>query len=273
MTRITQVSVLLVAAMSMSAAVACTTNAWNGGVTGNPLPLDGNPDVALPRVSGKCAMTLTAAGTVKDDSPVAEAQAFVRFYVLGDISSDVVIFEAYSNDSAAGGTELITVTYDGTNFVFNAGAGDSSDVPGRARVFGAAVWNMIQLSWVGGGTMEFTVNAGTSEEQTGSISAAAGTMESVILGSSADPGGTLVFDDYEAHRETPVDGLLIGDANNDGVVNAFDISSTVLETDFFNPNIQEGTPDCNMDGIVNAFDISALVLATDFFNPVNCNSN
>ena len=52
----------------------------------------------------------------------------------------------------------------------------------------------------------------------------------------------------------------MGDANNDGAVNLFDAAAVLLESDFFNPVLQEGTPDCNMDGAVNLFDAAAVLL-------------
>ena len=97
-------------------------------------------------------------------------------------------------------------------------------------------------------------------------------MESVILGAPTLAGGTLVFDDYEAHRETPVDGLLIGDANNDGAVNVFDVAAVLKEARFIGKEIQEGTPDCNMDGTVNVFDVAATLGAARFINKVPCDA-
>jgi len=252
MTRIAQLSVLLVATFSMSAAMACTTSAWSA-VTGNPAPLDGEPEVALPRISGTCAMTLTAAGSVKDTSPAAETKVFIRFYVLGDISSDVIIFEAFSNDSAAPETSMVSVTFDGTNFVFDAGVAPSADVPGKALIGGKAPWNMIQLSWLKNGTMAYTVNGGTDEEQAGTVDATDDFMESVVLGSVADPGGTLIFDDYESHRETAVDGLLIADGNSDDLVDVADI--VIARNEALGRGLASGTPDCTLDGEVDVADI------------------
>ena len=249
MTRIAQLSVLLVATFSMSTAMACTTSAWSEvGTTA----LDDKPANALPRVSGKCAMTLTEAGSVKDNSPSAEPQAFIRFYVLGDLSADTIIFEAFSNDTAALGTELITINFDGTNFVFDAdGASNSGPVLGKSG------WNMIELAWVGGSTMDYWVNTDSSEAPTGQVNAKAGTLESVILGSVAGPAGTLIFDDYESHRETLIGELLAGDANKDGGINSGDIDMVVAE--FLFSTLAEGVVDCNLDGSVNSGDIDCIV--------------
>jgi hypothetical protein len=246
MTRIIQLSVLTVAALSISTAMACTTGAWSEvGTTA----LDDTPAVALPRVSGKCAMTLTAAGSVKDNSPLGEDEVYIRFYVLGNLSADTVIFEAYSDDTPANGTKLISITFDGTNFGFDGGAGADINVPGRTG------WNMIQLSWLKGGSMAYTVNADTAEVQTGSVSTTDEFMESVILGSVAAlvVGDKLIFDDYESHRDTPVLGLLMGDSNGNGSINVFDLIS--IQNEILGNAIADGQPDCNRSGGVNVFDL------------------
>ena len=261
--RLIYLASLLVFSFFSSATFACTTDLWNGGVTGSPLADSPN---SVDRVSGLCAMKLSASGSVKDTSPLVEPSIVIRFYVKATVNSGApVIVEAFSDDAAT--ASLINVTFDGSNFVFDAGDGDSGNVPGRSG------WNLVEISWVGGVGLEYWVNTDSSGDATGAVSAAGGTVESVVLGPLAGLDGELTFDDYVSNRTLPVGGLLIGDANNDGEVNLFDISATLLEVDFFNPIVQEGTPDCNMDGQVNLFDISATLLAIDFFNPIPCGSN
>jgi len=245
----------------MSAAMACTAGAWDGGVTGDPSPLGDTPESALPRVSGVCAMTLTAEGSVKDTSPVAEPKAFIRFYVLAELNSgNPVIFEAFSDDAAT--ASLLTVAFDGMDFTFSAG---DNALPAT----GKTGWNMIELAWTGGGTMDYWVNVDSSEAATGTVNAIPGTMESVILGVPAIPNGAgdgplvagldgkLIFDDYESHRETAIGELLAGDANKDDGINSGDIDMVVNE--FLFSTLAEGVVDCNLDGSVNSGDIDCIV--------------
>jgi len=172
-TRLIALAALLSGTFFVSSALACTTGAWVGGTTGSPIA--GSP-AAVSRVSGLCAMQLEAAGSVKDTSPEAEATVIARFYVYAQLTSgNPVIFEAFSDDGAT--ASLLTVTFDGTNFAFDAGAGGSGNVAGKSG------WNQIELKWTGGTGMEYWVNADAStDDATGIVGAAAGTMESVILG-------------------------------------------------------------------------------------------
>ena len=175
-TRLIRSAVLLTGAFFVSSTLACTTSAWLGGETGSPVA--GSPKT-VSRVSGFCGLQLNAAGSVLDPSPVAETTVLARFYVYAQLNSgSPVIFEAFSDNLAT--TSLLTVTFDGTNFVFDAGAGASADVPGRSG------WNMVELAWTGGSKMDYWVNSNALEDAaTGSIGAAAGTMEAVVLGTAS----------------------------------------------------------------------------------------
>lgn len=243
LTRLVYASLLIAGTFSASTAMACTTDLWNGGVDGTPLA--GSPaDVS--RVSGLCAMELSATGSVKDTSPLAEPTVISRFYVYAQLNSGApVIFEAFSDDAAT--SSLLTVTFDGSNFVFDAGA-DASSTPGKPG------WNLVELSWTGGSNMQYWVNTDSlTTAATGSVSAAAGTMESVILGTADALDGVLTFDDYESHRSTPVGGLLMGDSNGNGTINVFDLIS--IQNEILGNALATGQPDCNLNGGVNVFDL------------------
>lgn len=242
-------SLVLIGSVFASNAMACSTSSWNGGETGTPLA---DSPLVVSRVSGECAMALVEAGGVIDNSPSAETTANIRFYVFADLNSGApVIFEAFPADDA-GGTPLVTVTFDGTNFDFSAGGASSGNVPG------AAGWNLIEMAWTGGSTMDYWVNAdSTLDAATGNVAAAAGTMESVVLGATGTFDGSLTYDSYEARRSTPVGALLAGDGNNDDAINSGDINVVVNE--FLSNNLGVGVPDCNLDGAVNSGDINCVV--------------
>ena len=236
---------LLVFSFFSSTTFACTTDNWIGGITGSPQA--GSPG-DIPRVSGFCAMQQSAAGSVKDTSPDVEPSLIVRFYVLSGLNSGApVIFEAFSDDEAT--SSLITVTFDGSNFVFNAGDGASGAIPGQGG------WNLVELSWVGGTGMSFWVNTDSSETETGTISASAGTVESVVMGAAGSLDGTLTFDDYVSHRNNPVGALLMGDANGNG---SLTIADAVALFNELNGTLAEGQPDCNMSGSITIADAVCL---------------
>jgi hypothetical protein len=252
--RLTCLALLLAGVFSASTTMACTTSAWNGGITGSPAPLAGSP-ATVSRVSGECAMQLSAAGSVKDTSPDAESAAIIRFYVFAQLSAGTpVIFEAFSDDNAT--ASLLTVSLNGSNFVFDAGDGASDNVPGKSG------WNLVELSWTSGVGMDYWVNAdSTSVSATGGVSAAAGTMQSVVLGTRDDDvyTGTLTFDDYEAHRSTPVGPQKICDANGDDNFSLSDILAVISEKYGAPPTLAIGQPDCDMDGDVDLSDILATI--------------
>jgi hypothetical protein len=246
--RLIYLASLLVFSFFSSATFACTIDAWNGGVTGSPLAGSPNDTPDIQRVSGLCAMELSAAGSVKDTSPVTESTLIARFYVKADLNSGVpVIFEAFSDNAAT--SSLITVTFDGSNFVFNAGDGASGAIQGESG------WNLVELSWISGVGMSFWVNTDSSEPETGSIAATAGTVESVVLGETSALDGTLTLDDYVSHRSTPVGGLLMGDANGSGGLTIADVVALFNE---LNGTLAEGQPDCNMSGGITIADVVCL---------------
>jgi hypothetical protein len=242
-----QLIVLITSLLFSFAGMACTTDAWIGGVTGAPLA-DSPPTVS--RVSGLCGMELSAAGSVKDTNFAGEATAYIRFYVKAELNGGTpIIFEAFSDDSAT--ASLFTVTFDGSNFVFDANDSGSGDVVGKSG------WNLVEMAWVGGAGMDYWVNTDSSNPPTGTVSASAGSMESVVLGPAAGLDGVVTFDDYESHWITPIGELLAGDGNQDGNINSGDIN--VIVNEFLFGTLGEGVVDCNLDGNINSGDINCVV--------------
>jgi len=247
-TRLIALAVFLSGTFFVSSALACTTTAWTSATAGTTA---GDPTTGVSRVSGLCGLEVTGTGHVVDTSPTAETTVIARFYVYAQLNAGVpVIFEAFSDDAAS--ASLLTVTFDGANFVFDAGATASGNVPGKSG------WNLVELKWTGGTGMDYWVNADASTDAvTGNINAAAGTMESVVLGATTALDGKLLFDDYESHRSLPVGALLAGDGNADGNINSGDIDMVVAE--FLFSTLANGIPDCNLDGNINSGDIDCVV--------------
>lgn len=253
--RLIQTAILLGLLFYGINSVACTTDAWNGGVDGTPLPGSPTPE-GVPRVSGLCGMELTATGSVKDTNPVAEADAFIRFYVLAELTSGTpVIFEGFSDDGAT--ASLFSVTFDGVNFNFDAGDGSSGPVPAMSG------WNMVEMYWAGGTGLEFWVNTDPADPADGSISAVAGTLESVVMGAVGAFDGTLTFDDYESHRDTPIGPSDVCNADAIGGIDLLDALDVV--TEYFTPALATGSPDCDLNGTVDLLD--ALDIVDIYFGP------
>jgi hypothetical protein len=240
-----------------STALACTTDGWVGGVTGTPLAGSPTPE-GVARVSGVCAMELEGAGSVKDTSPTAEPTTHTRFYVKADaVSGSPVIYQAFSDDDAI--ASLVTVTFDGSNFVFDAGAGASANVPGSSG------WNLVEMAWAGGGTMDYWVNVDAVAEPlnpTGTVNAAAGTMESIILGAPDSLNGFLTFDDYEMRRTSHIGRVAECDAEGDAANDDIDLNDALAVVDEIfavPPILAQGSPDCELDGDVDLNDVLAIV--------------
>ncbi len=244
---------LLVAGLAVgSSAMACTTDGWLGGASGGTQV--GSP-TTISRVSELCALKLAATGHVQDNNP-AHTRMIARFYVWPQLSGTGTadVFVAYDNEAGTG--PLFKVSFDGTNFIFDAtdaggGSGSAAAVSG---------WNLVEVDYNSdSNTFSYWLNSdATSDSADGSFASGAGTVQAVQLGLPNGLGGltgSASFDSYESHSTTPVGPLLIGDANADDTVNIFDYSA--VQQDILG-NLQMGQPDCNLDGSVNIFDYSCI---------------
>ena len=168
------------------------------------------------------------------------------------------ILEAYSNDGAT--TALFKISLDGSQFTFDAtdAGGGSASAPS------ASGWNVVEIDWDSvGGTFKYWVNAdAASEVETGSVSAGAGTVESINLGAPNGFGsqtGELTFDAFESHRSLPVGLLLNCDAEGDLDIDINDVLAVVDEV-FGNPVVLAGgQPDCTSNGSVDINDALGIV--------------
>jgi len=237
-----------------SNALACSAAAWfGGGISGNGSVGSPSPD-GIVRYSEFCAYSLAqpgGAGYVQSNL-ADDARYIARFYVLDGLTGagDVIIFRGYGEDGAT--TTKFTVSFDGTNFKFDAGNGTQSAA-------GKSGWNVVEIDWAANGAMNYWVNADASADApTGSVSTGDGVISAVRLGAPEGFNGNtgkLTFDAFESHRSTPVGLLLAGDSNGNGAINIFD--SIGIQNEILDPanKLAAGQPDCNGTGSVNVFDM------------------
>jgi hypothetical protein len=235
-------------------AQACSASLWDGGSSGAVAV--GSP-TTIPRVSEFCGLSVTGIGHVQDNS-ASDTRIIVRFYVLAALTGTgtVDLFEAYGDQ--VGTTAIFKVSYDGSDFIF-----DATDAPGGSSFTIAANsgWNLIELDWTSGGDFIAWVDADTLEDPqptpSGPVDAGTGTVESIRLGApngfGGFSGGSLTYDSYESHRNQPVGALLIGDANGSDSINVFDMVSQ--QNEILGNALAPGQPDCNLSGTVNVFDL------------------
>jgi hypothetical protein len=264
--RLLALSVLATGALFTTSTLACSTDAWAVVAAESTA---GSP-TSVARVMGKCGLQVTADGVVTDNTPTAEETFIVRFYFFGKnlVAGPHDIFQATSAD-ANGGSTVFKVTYDGANISVDASGAGGGSVSAAAL---PSKWNLVEVSWDSDGTGSLWVNAdATIDAASGTFNSGSGSVGSATLGAVSDIGAsTAMFDDYVSHRSLPIGPLLIGDSNNDQQVNGLDIAGVLKESNFFTPELQNGTPDCNLDGQVNGLDISGILKASDFFNPIPC---
>jgi len=252
-TRLITITALLAGTFFASSTLACSSAQWTSTAAGATV---GDPTGSVPRVKGFCGLEVTDTGHVVDNSPTAETTFIGRFYVypnqLGAGTHEV--FAAYSDEA---GTKLFSITYDGTNFNFDAtaaaGGGSTSAAADTTH------WNLVEFKWESDAQGSVWVNADAlTEAATSTFASGTGSVDQVRLGAVASiDANTAFFDDYESHRSQAVGALLAGDGNDDGNINSGDVDMVVAE--FLFSTLAGGVPDCNLDGNVNSGDIDCIV--------------
>ena len=254
-------SVLLIGLGLGLNAQACTTDGWasDSNVPANAVP--GSPTV-VSRYSEFCALEVSGASYVQSDA-ASDTRYIGRFYVLPKTggAGEVDILIAYSDEAAT--SELFTISYDGTDFIFDA-AGASG---GSEMTAASSGWNLVEFEYdADSGNFNYWVNVAwdfnalSYAAPTGTFASGAGTVEAVQLGAPNGMGGftgEITFDAYEAHRTTNVGALLAGDANDDGNVNSGDTVGIINEN--LGDILAQGQPDCNGDGNVNSGDTVCII--------------
>jgi hypothetical protein len=245
-------------------AMACTPDGWSAksgipgnGETGSPLPIS--------RYSNLCAYAVTDTSWVQSNA-ASNTRYFGRFYVYPNVSGSgtVDLLVAYSDEGATGGDTLFKISYDGTDFIFDAdGAGGQSEsTPADSG------WNLVEFEYNSdSNTFNYWVNETWDfetlayEQITGSFQSGTGTVEAVQLGvpnGMASQSGTITFDAFESHRSTSIGSLLVADANGSGVVTSGD-ATRILNEVSLGGTLSDGQPDCNENGSITSGDATCVL--------------
>lgn len=274
----TLLAAALMLALPLGTATACTVSNWDAATAnaeaGNQKGLNGEP--AVPRYSGECALKAATGGTsyVTDNTPGAEATYRSRFYVYtGSAANDTKIFSATSEDNG-GGTEAFSIAINGGALAFTVnGTTMSGTVPVVANK-----WYGVESLYRAGAGFEAKVrgaNAATETVVTSTGAAGAVSVGSARLGvlNAVTNATSLAFDAFESTRSeaTEIGRLCVGDANNDGLVNANDARAIVNE--FNNQPYNLGQPDCTEDGLINANDARCAINRFNVIAQRNCTAN
>ncbi|AVP96026.1 hypothetical protein C7S18_01935 [Ahniella affigens] len=248
-------------------ASACSVAAWTGGAQNSPTA-GGPPTAQHSRFQGGCSLKSTAVGqTVTDNTPAGASEGAyrVQFYVKANVTgAEVDVFNA----KATGGTNVIRVTYDGTNFRFyaNTAASPVSVAATNNR------WYQVQLNWArGSGTGKMGIlvrgNCGTSatcnpvfndlDSATPAITGLSNNSDGIdtaVLGWIAGAAtGDITVDAFESRRATAI-ARICRDANGSGTVTPGDRTAITNELAGTVITAAAAAPDCNFDGSVTPGD-------------------
>src|SRR5690625_3364261 len=233
----------------------CTVDNWDvqEGLTNSDTGTHGanNPR----RYGVPCGLRVDLDGTeryVGDDSPNGEASYIARFYTFldGVTTSDPVMIFAAGDDND---NSLLEVSYEDGDLTL-AVYGATTEAATFSDI--GTGWHSVEIVWAAGEDTLFkvdeeddlVVNADTSGQS----------IHYADLGNLNDAdGGSIDFDDFDSRRSERPGRLLVGDANDDGLVNAFDVLAVIDE--YQSGIYAPGQPDCNEDGLVNAFDTLCLI--------------
>jgi hypothetical protein len=245
-----------------NAVFACSTAAWNGGETGNPV--EGRPTDATPvaRYAGQCGLRSAASAQfVTDNTPAAETTFRARFYVYtGLTSGSAVVYEALNT----GGAPQIGVTYNRDAGSLSFATTGSGATPPTITVVPDR-WYSVELDWsrTRGNLLVAVRGAAATTDSTVTVSGVGGAdqIDTARLGWISGTGVAatrgLVTDAYESRRSTAIGRLCRGDANLDGTRNSGDILQA--RNEFLTrlqpaPFLAAGQPDASEDGVVNTQD-------------------
>lgn len=243
-------------------AQSCTVGNWTAhpGLTDADTGFQGSDNR---RYGGPCGLRVPFDGTnrfVTFESGQGEVDYIARFYAfLDNVGSDpVIIFAGEGN-----GADQVQVWYnfpsanDLTLRVFDQGGGENDLTVANV----GSGWHSVEFEWHQGASagIQFLVNSeDPADELSMTVDTSGLVIESAHLGNvdGASTGGSADFDDFDSRRSTRPGRLVRGDANDDGLLDIFDVQSAGNEV--VNEVFAPGQPDCNEDGTIDIFDVQCI---------------
>lgn len=252
--------------------LACSLGNWSK-TTGAQGLQAGGPGDGLRRFEGRCSLRVALASSpryVQDDTPDAETEYLVRFYVFpGELALDddgwVEVFTAYRGSTNPQPEFGVRLKREDGALAVSARARDGGGFTETEPVVVDRGWRGIEVHWKqstgpSNGELRLFVD-GVERAELRGLANRDGLVNLARLGAVDSSGaeGSLDFDAFVSHRDTPIGALTAGDANGDSNLNAADLVALVREIN--GQTLAEGQPDCNRDGTVNQSDITCLANA------------
>lgn len=241
-------TIALALASGIGAAQACSTAQWAAGGTATAKSVVAGST----RYEGLCALEAQS-GQKVEQTIAGSGDTYFRFYVFADSAqtADVKIFSAES-----GGSEIAALSL---------GSGNTLKIGTQSATLDATKWSQVQLQ-VNAGSANVWVN--DTQVLTG-VTVGAGNVDKISLGSlGGTQTGNIYFDAFVASNGQAVgdDGVSIGsdkqlvpgDANGNGVYDAFDvvlIRREILSKGSASFQPSDAVPDCDVNGSVGSFDV------------------
>jgi len=247
------------------AAQACTLAAWDDGANVTAGGPEEGGALNYTRYSGLCSMKSdgTNAGRVINDGdgvgvldtsgPSQEGTMITRFYFLAEGTGSGIIFQAFSDDAET--TPVYTVTFDGTDVTVTPNDGGTDTAVGSVNA--AYNWHSVEIEWNQGGAINLWVDTHSITDAAAANAGVSGNaateIESVALGGAND-FTSVIFDEYESRRSSPIGRLQVGNVDGDASVTGADVILILREASFILVNDQ-GVPDVDKSGSIDGVDV------------------
>ncbi len=214
----------------------------------------GRPDEGNRRYSGECGLAVpldTLPRYVEDLNPDNEAFYKARFYAFfDDIDSGAVqFFKAFGDEMGR-----VQVTYEDGDLIFSAFDNDNVEISEVVANIGSG-WHSIEIVWESGPNAQVLLSVNDGPDVAIEVDNSDHRIDDVRLGNlepALNGTGLIHLDAFDSRRISRPGRLLRGDANDDGVVDVFDLDAIDLE--LFLSIAAQGQPDCNEDGVVDVLD-------------------